>query len=172
MEIIDTITNFFDSPFFIITGGLTATLAVIGILGKMIFFMLGITPIMWRLAQGTMHGKIHIVADLAKFDEYKSKISDVKFINPSNLIHVRLNEINKVKDARFCVFDWDSASQHWDQVFSNMQPGVPIIIKSQPGGINEEKFKKINDISSVSVANMWNRFLSDLLMSFLTHNPK
>ncbi|MBT8606180.1 hypothetical protein G6677_06880 [Polynucleobacter paneuropaeus] len=61
--------DFFNHPFFVIFGGVSASMILLGLVYRIILWVLGITPIVIRLGVGLWRRKIAIIGS---FEAYQS----------------------------------------------------------------------------------------------------
>lgn len=72
----DQIANFYDHPIFVIVGGITVTIGVIGLTYKFFCWIFGITPIIFRLGIALWKRKVAIFATNETFTSLKTTLTD------------------------------------------------------------------------------------------------
>ena len=166
---INQITNFYNHPLFIIVGGLTVTLGVIGFLYKIICWIFGITPIIIRLGIALWKRKVAIFGSVEIFESIKSSLLDSKIFKEKNIVHIKSDNIDKAKDETIFLVDWETSGNQIEQIFSarnNHQ--TAIVIYAKPASIPQEKMSDIANRANTVVVNFRGRLLNDILTSLIT----
>lgn len=169
MNIINSISNFFNHPFFIIVGGLTVTFSILYFLYKIICIIFGITPIILRLGTALWKRKIAIFGSDEAFTNLKDSLVDSKVFKEKNIINIKSNNLDKAKDETIFIVDWESFGDDIEQVFScrgNHQ--TPIVIYAKPQTIPPTTMIDIGNRANTVVVNFRGRLLNDVLTSLIT----
>lgn len=163
-------TEFFNHPFFIIVGGLTVTLWVFSAIWGAICWVLGITPILFRLGMSLWRRKIVIFSDdLDTFDTLQKAIAYTKIFKGKNIIHIKSNDIDNAKGKTIFLVDWNTFGDKIERVFTARKNGqTPIIIYASPGSIPPDKMTDIANRAHTAVVNFRGRLLNDVLTSLMT----
>src|SRR3989344_6586239 len=166
---INQITNFYNHPLFIIVGGLTVTLGVIGFLYKIICWIFGITPIIIRLGIALWKRKVAIFGSVEIFESIKSSLLDSKIFKEKNIVHIKSDNIDKAKDETIFLVDWDTSGDKIEQIFSaRKNHQTAIVIYAKPASIPQEKMNDIANRANTVVVNFRGRLLNDILTSLIT----
>ena len=87
------ITNFYNHPLFIIVGGLTVTLGVLGFLYKVICWVFGITPLVFRLGVALWKRRVAIFGSAEAFESINTSLLDSNIFKKKNIIHISSDNI-------------------------------------------------------------------------------
>jgi hypothetical protein len=163
------ITNFYNHPLFIIVGGLTVTLGVIGFLYKVICWIFGITPIVIRLGIALWKRKVAIFGSVEVFESIKSSLLDSKIFKEKNIVHIKSDNIDKANDETIFLVDWETSGSQIEQIFSaRSNHQTAIVIYAKPASISQEKMSDIANRANTVVVNFRGRLLNDILTSLIT----
>lgn len=163
------ITNFYNHPLFIIVGGLTVTLGVIGFLYKVICWIFGITPIVIRLGIALWKRKVAIFGSVEVFESIKSSLLDSKIFKEKNIVHIKSDNIDKANDETIFLVDWETSGSQIEQIFSaRSNHQTAIVIYAKPASIPQEKMSDIANRANTVVVNFRGRLLNDILTSLIT----
>jgi hypothetical protein len=169
MPIIHFIQNFFNNPFFSIVGGLTTLLAVVCLLYKITCSVLGISPLVFRMGKALWRRKIAIIGNEQAYSSLKECISDSRIFHDKNIIHILLDNLDKVKEQSLLLVDWESSGDQVDQIFqSRKSHKTAVIIFAKAGSIPPEKMSEVANKSNTVVVNAKGRLLNDILTSLIT----
>jgi 5S rRNA maturation endonuclease (ribonuclease M5) len=163
------ITNFYNHPLFIIVGGLTVTLGVLGFLYKVICWIFGITPVVFRLGVALWKRRVAIFGSVEVYESIKASLLDSKIFKEQNVIHIKLDNIDKAKDETIFLVDWDTFGDKIEQIFSaRKNHQTAIVIYAKPASIPQEKMNDIANRANTVVVNFRGRLLNDILTSLIT----
>ncbi|HEV7347516.1 hypothetical protein [Telluribacter sp.] len=169
MDIIQLIINFFNHPVFIIVGGLTVVFAAIGIIYRIACITLGVTPLVFRIGKAIWRRKVAIIASAESYASLKDCITDTDIFKKDNVIHISLDNIDKVKEFTILLVDWETSSHHIDHIFiARKNHATAVIIFAKAGSIPHEKMGEIANKSNTVVVNFKGRLLNDILNSLIT----
>jgi hypothetical protein len=171
----ETIYNFFNHPFFIIIGGIFATLAIIGILLNLIFWILGITPLLWRLGYGRWFRKIAIVADDKYFNILRNDLVDSGIFRKNNISQISCQSLSKVKEHYLLLVHYQSfTEENIKEILANKVSKAGLIFyypefSPQDGmRIPDDMLKLINSKENTTIVNFRGRLLNDIITTFIT----
>jgi len=168
-SIIQQITSFYNHQLFIIVGGLTITLGVLGFIYKLICWIFGITPVVFRLGIALWKRRVAIFGSVEIFESLKSSLVDSKIFKEKNIVHIKLDNIDKAKRETIFLVDWETFGDKIEQVFSARQDHqTAIIIYAKPASIPQEKMTDIANRANTIVVNFRGRLLNDVLTSLIT----
>lgn len=163
------ITNFYNHPLFIIVGGLTVTLGVLGFLHKVVCWTFGITPVVFRLGIALWKRRVAIFGSVEVFGSIKDSLLDSKIFKEQNILHISLDNVDKAKDETIFLVDWETSGDKIEQIFSarkNHQTAV--VIYAKPASIPQDKMSDIANRANTVVVNFRGRLLNDVLTSLIT----
>ena len=106
------IIEFFVHPFFIILGGISATLLIIGLLLHFIFWILGITPLLWRLGYGRWVRNIAIVATTEAYNNLKKDLLDSGIFRAKKIYQITDKSLSDIKDHSLLLVDYQSFTKN------------------------------------------------------------
>jgi hypothetical protein len=163
------ITNFYNHPLFIIVGGLTVTLGVLGFLYKVICWIFGITPVVFRLGVALWKRRVAIFGSVEVYESIKASLLDSKIFKEQNVIHIKLDNIDKAKDETIFLVDWETFGDKIEQIFSaRKNHQTAIVIYAKPASIPQDKMNDIANRANTVVVNFRGRLLNDILTSLIT----
>jgi hypothetical protein len=168
-NILNQLAVFYNHPLFIIVGGLTVTLGVVGFLYKVICWIFGITPIILRLGIALWKRKVAIFGNVEIFESLKSSLVESKVFKEKNIVHIKADNIDRAKDETIFLVDWETFGEKIEAAFSarkNHQTAVVIFAK--PASIPQEKMNDIANRANTVVVNFRGRLLNDILTSLIT----
>jgi hypothetical protein len=161
--------DFFNHPFFVIFGGISASVVAFGFLCRAIFWMLGISPIVIRLGTALWRRRVAIIGSFEAYESLRSTIVDSGIFNSNKVIHIELGSIEKAKSESIFLVDWKSSCEKINDIFSarkNHQTAV--IIFASPGSIPPEQLLNVADRPNTVIVNFKGRLLNDILTCLLT----
>ncbi|MEK9132023.1 MAG: hypothetical protein AAB447_03880 [Patescibacteria group bacterium] len=165
----EQIINFFNHPFFIVVGGLTVCLAVLGIIYRIVCWFLGVTPILFRLGRALWGRKVAVFASADAYKSIEATLTDTGIFRQKNVTHIPLDNVDKAKDETVFLVHWETFSEQIERVFAargNHQ--TPIIIFAKPAIIPKETMEDIANRANTVVVNFRGRLLNDILTSLMT----
>lgn len=161
--------EFFNHPFFIIVGGITVIVSMVGILYGIITWVLGITPVVFRLGIALRKRKVAIFASNDSYNSLRNTLLDSKIFNANNIIPITDDNIDKAKDETIFLVDWKTFSSKIETVFSaRRNHQTTIVIYAEPASIPQEIMKDIANRANTVVVNFRGRLLNDILTSLIT----
>jgi len=165
----ETIINFFNHPFFIVIGGLTTILLVIGVFYKTFCWFWGITPVIFRLGIALWKREIAIFSSLEHFNSLKSCLTDSWIFKEKTIIHIEDKNIEKAKNKTVFLVDWESFWEKIEDIFNTRRDHqTPIIIYAKPQSIPHCKMDDIANRPNTIVVNFRGRLMNDILNSLIT----
>ena len=166
---IETIINFYNSPPFTVLGGVTATISILGLIYKIVFWFLGVTPVVFRLGIALWKREIAIFSSLANFEILKSSLIDSKIFKDKNIIHITKENVEKAKNKTVFLVDWDTFGENIETVFSARRDHqTAIVVYAKPQSIPYDKMNDIANRPNTVVVNFKGRLLNDILTSLIT----
>lgn len=169
MEYIKDTVDFFNHPFFIISGGISVTAVVLGATLKIASFFFGITPLAIRFGIAVTSRKIGIVGSTDRFLEIRTLLTDSKIFKEKNISHVSQIGADKIKALGLVIVDWESSQISIDSIFTARQSHqVAVIVLAKPGGLDKVTMTNIANRANTVVVNFLGRLLNDTVTSLLT----
>lgn len=169
-NIFNAITNFFNHPFFIVVGGLTTILMIVGFLYTTYLIIKGVFPVWYRLGIGLAKRKIAIFAS-GEFDGLKSMLVDSKIFEEDNIIQINKNDIKKAEKETIFLVHWKDYQEKIDEILTLKKDSTALIVYApqSEGRIEpQEKMDKINSHRNTVVVNFRGRLMNDILTSLIT----
>jgi hypothetical protein len=168
-NILNQIADFYNSPPFIIVGGVTATLLFIAFIYKLACWTFGITPIVFRLGIALWRRKVAIFGSVETFESLKMSLTDSNIFKKKNIIHISSDNIDKAKDKTIFLVDWETFGDKIEQIFSaRKNDQTAIVIYAKPASIPQEIMSDIANRANTVVVNFRGRLLNDILTSLIT----
>ena len=166
---INAIIIFFNHPFFIVVGGATVTIAIFGILYKVVCMVFGITPIVFRLGIALWRRRVAIFGSLSAYESLKASLVDSKVFKEKNILHITNDNLDKAKNETIFLIDWESYNKEIKNVFSlRKNHQTPIVIFAKPASIPQKAMFDIANRANTVVVNFRGRLLNDILTSLIT----
>jgi hypothetical protein len=169
MENIQPIIDFFNHPIFIVVGGFTVLVAIIGLIYRITSMILGLSPLIFRVGKALWRRKIAIIANSEAFSSLNETLSDSGIFKRKNIIHITPENIDKIKSYSIILVDWESCTDNIEKVFTARKSDMTaVIISANAGAIPRERMPQIANKSNTVVVNFKGRLLNDILNSLIT----
>lgn len=166
---IKNIIDFFNHPFFICVGGLTALLAVIGLLCTAFKVAQGLLPVWFRLGMGLAKRRIAILAE-DQSSALKDVLVDSHLFKAKNIILVGKDSLKKAESATILLVHWKPFASQIDQILHIKKDSDALIIYApqKEGFINDEDLAKLTAHRHTIIVNFRGRLLNDIYTSMIT----
>ena len=175
MDFIDQFINFFNHPFFIIFGGLSATLLILGIILNIIFWAFGIAPLLWRLGYGRWTRKIDIVANQSKYAQLSKDLIDSGVFRKKNVNSITDQSLSDIKESNLLLVHYQSFTEEEIKVIiANKKSKAGMIFyfpefSPQKGiSIPDEIRDLISNTQNTTLVNFRGRLLNDIVTTLIT----
>lgn len=172
---IQAILQFFDHPFFIIVGGLFTLAVVVGFLITFIFWILGITPLLWRLGLGRWMRKIAIAANDEFYNSLRIDLTTSGIFRESNIKPITKDHLSTIKNHSLVLVHYQSFDeQEISQMLNDKKSTAGMIFyfsefSPQEGKkIPDDMLKQINGKENTTVVNFRGRLLNDIITTLIT----
>lgn len=173
---IQMIVDFFNHPFFIIFGGITASLSVIGVLLSIVFWVLGIGPLLLRLGFGRWFRKISIASNPQEYNNLKNDLVDSGIFRKDNIEpQISSQSFSKISSSDLVLVHYQSFSEEeikkilsYKKHKSGMIFYFPEFSPREGKVIPDNIVKEINANSNTIIVNMRGRLLNDILTLLIT----
>lgn len=167
--------QFFNHPFFIVFGGITATIAIVVFLLNILFWILGIAPLLKRLGYGRWFRKIVIVANDDYYSSLKGDLVDSGIFRKKNILQINSQTISKVKDENLLLVHYQSFDETVIKtILANKKSNAGMIFyypgfspkdgKEIPNGLKEQ----ISNTENTTIVNFRGRLLNDIITTLIT----
>ncbi len=169
-----TLTEFFNYPFFVIFGGISTVLIITGFLYTIYLYSVGILPVLKRLGMGLAKREIAIFADTDNFSSLKNLLIDSKIFKKKNISHIDKDSLKKAENITLMLMHWKSFGDKIDKILDIKKDtdALIIYIPYEDGQIDKPNMKKINEHRNTIVVNLRGRLLNDILVSMITTSYK
>ncbi|MFH1909590.1 MAG: hypothetical protein ABIJ72_00115 [bacterium] len=171
----EQIVQFFSHPFFTIVGGVTVVIAVINLLLLIVFYFLGIAPILWRLGLGRWLRKIAIVANTEMYSSLKKDLVDSGIFRTKNISPISSQALSEVKDSDLLLVHYQSFTEdEIKTILANKKSKAgmvfyfPEFAPEEGRMISKEILKQINTRENTTVVNFRGRLLNDVITTLIT----
>jgi hypothetical protein len=163
------IIDFFNHPFFVIVGGITTMIAIIGFIYAIFFVIKGIFPVWYRLGMGLSKRKIAIFAE-QEFNNLKDILIDSQIFEAKNIIKIDKQSIKKAESITLLLVHWKSFENEIEDILKMKKDSDALIIYApqDEGFIDKTVLAKINLDRNVIIVNFRGRLLNDILTSMMT----
>lgn len=174
-KFIEVIYQFFNHPVFVIFGGISAILILLGVVFSFISWLLGITPLLWRLGYGRWLRKIAIVAKNEVFNQLKKDLVDSGVFRESNISQISSQSLAEIKDRDLLLVHYQSFSQaEIKTILANKKSKAGMVFyypefsNKKGKKISDEMFKQISSKENTTVVNFRGRLLNDIITTLIT----
>ena len=175
MNIFTQLFQFFDHPFFVIFGGISATIIIVGVVLNFIFFILGITPLLWRLGSGRWLRKIGIVANDEHYNILRCDLVDSGIFRENNVFPISKDHLSKIKEHSLLLVHYQSFTEaEILQMLNDKRSKSGMIIyfpefnPSEGKKIPDSLIQAIGKKENTSVVNFRGRLLNDIITTLIT----
>lgn len=169
--IMKTIINFFNHPFFIIVGGISTILIIVGFCYTVFLAIKGVFPVWYRLGMGLSKRKIAIFASM-EFESLKSMLVDSKIFEEKNILQINNNDLKKAENVTLFLVYWKEFENKIDEILSIKKDSTALVIyapqKTKEDRISDADMDKINSHRNAIVVNFRGRLLNDILICLIT----
>lgn len=171
----NAIFNFFDHPFFTFIGFLSTIIAVGGLLIVFAFWVLGITPLLWRLGLGRWRRKIAIAAGDEMYNSLQTDLITSGIFRKSNISQISKDHLSKIRDHSLVLIHYQSFTE--DQIrqmlndkksSSGMVIYFPEFNPSEGNQIPASMVQAIGKKENTLVVNFRGRLLNDIITTMIT----
>lgn len=170
-----SIYQFFNHPVFVIFGGITAIVVLVGVVINFIFWILGIAPLLWRLGFGRWTRKIVIVAKDEVYNQLKKDLEDSGVFRESNISQISSKSLAEIKDRDLLLVHYQSFSkEEINTILANKKSKAGMVFyypefsNKKGKKISDEMFKKISSKENTTVVNFRGRLLNDIITTLIT----
>ena len=161
--------NFFNHPFFWVTGGITTIFLVLGLLYKIICGALGISPVVFRLGIALWKRDIAIFSVSDRFDDLESILIRSKLFKKKNINKISKDNIIQAKENTIFLVDYEEFKEKIGEILNTrLDDQTPIIIYAKPKDIDDVIMKDIESRHNILVVNFKGRLLNDILTLMIT----
>jgi hypothetical protein len=164
---------FFNHPVFTIIGTLTTLLSMLAILYVFICWIIGITPVVFRIGISLWKREIAVFSSEEQFKIIRDMLVDSKIFSVKNIICINQENIEKAKNITVFLVEWETFNNRIDEIFMcRPTHQTPIVIYAKPGSIPQDKMSDIANRTNTIVVNFKGRLLNDILVSMVTSSYK
>lgn len=175
MNFLINIYQLFDHPFFIVVGGLFTIAAITVPLLTFAFWVLGITPLLWRLGLGRWMRKISVVANNEVYSDLKKDLVDSGIFRDKNISQISSQSLAEIKDCDLLLVHYQSFNeQEIKTILTNKKSRAGMVFyfpefSPQKGKkIPDEMLKQITTKENTTVVNFRGRLLNDIITTLIT----
>lgn len=177
---LESIYQFFNHPFFIIFGGISATMIILGVVLNFIFWILGIAPLLLRLGYGRWLRKIAIVAKPEIYSNLKKDLVDSRIFREGNISSAITNQsLSDIKNHDLLLVHYQSFTEdEIKTILGNKKSNAGMIFyypefspqdgKSIPNEIRDQ----ISNCPNTTIVNFRGRLLNDIITTLITTSYK
>ncbi|MCK9289973.1 MAG: hypothetical protein PHP37_04415 [Patescibacteria group bacterium] len=167
--------QFFNHPFFSIIGGLFALVAIGSILITFIFWVLGISPLLWRLGLGRWKRKIAIAASNDVYDSLKDDLVESGIFREKNVLHISKVNLAKIKDHYLILVHYRSFSEEEIKAMLSDKKSIAGMIfyyqdfdPAKGEKVPDNITKLIGSKENTTIVNFRGRLLNDIVTTLIT----
>ncbi|MCC5014867.1 hypothetical protein [Legionella sp. 31fI33] len=169
---IDSLVNFFNSPFIIIIGGISVILMIGGFLFSLYSVIKGVLPVWIRLGFGLSKSKIAIFS-VNEFDDLRDMIVDSKIFKEKNINQITKNNLKKAEKHAVYLVHWQDFQEQMIEILNIKKDATALIIYApqSEGRIEDQALlNRINQERNSVIVNFRGRLMNDILTSLITVN--
>ncbi len=160
---------FFNHPFFTVIGSLTTILAILTAIYALVCWIIGITPVVFRIGYALWKREIAVFSSQEQFNVIKTMLLDSKIFSEKNIVNINKGNIEKAKKFTIFLIEWETFSDKINEIFmSRVSEQTSIVIYAKPGSIPQNQMADIANRTNVIVVNFKGRLLNDILISMIT----
>lgn len=170
-----SIYQFFNTPFFVIFGGITATVVLLGFVLNFVFWVLGVWPLLWRLGFGRWVRKIAIIANTEVYNQLKKDLVDSGIFRENNISQIPTQSLAEVKDRDLLLVHYQSFSEEQIKTIlgnkksrAGMVFYYPEFSSSNGKRIPDDMLKQISNKENTTLVNFRGRLLNDIITTLIT----
>lgn len=171
----EAVYQIFNNPFFVIVGGLFTLVSILAILTTIVFWILGISPLLWRLGFGRWTRKIAIVAGSEIYSSLEKDLIESGIFRKGNISQVDNRSLSDVKEHSLLLVHYQSFSEKEIETILNYKTSISGMIfyfpsfSSKKGEfIPNEMRDKISNTPNTTIVNFRGRLLNDLITTLIT----
>jgi len=165
----ECLTSFFDSKFFIIFGGISTIIVIVGVLYTLWLIVRGVVPVLYRLGLGLSKRDIAIVS-ADQFTSLRDLLLDSKLFQAKNLHQVHIRDIQKAAKMTVIIAHWDHIKDDLESVLQVKRDQDALIVYAPQGEgtLNAESLDAINKHRSTILVNFRGRLMNDVVSSMIS----
>lgn len=169
-----SIIDFFDSPFFIVVGGISTLVTVLTFLYGIYLFAKGIFPVWLRLGMGLSNRKIAVFAENDEYTSLKGILVESGIFQDGNILKVHKGELKSAEKYSLFLMYWKDFQADIDEILRMKKNSTALIVYApqRDGFIDKPIMEKINEQRNTIIVNFKGRLINDLLMSMITTGYK
>lgn len=156
-----------------IVGTLTTLIAVIAFLVAAISWLLGISPLLYRLGFGRWSRKISVLAASDSFASIRNDLVSSGVFREKNIEQITNKSIAKVSDSNLLLVDYGSfTDKEMRTIISNKKSGAGMVVYfpdfSPTNHVPDDVMKLINNEPHSVLVNFRGRLINDILITLLS----
>lgn len=173
MGFINTIIDIFNSPFFVLIGGLSTVAMIFTFVYVAYLVIKGVLPVWYRLGIGLSKRKIAILAS-SEYSSLKSMLVDSKIFDKDNIFQINKNDLKKIEDENFLLVHWKEFQDKIKEILNLKKDATALIVYApqDEGRIDQQTLDEINTHRNTIVVNLRGRLLNDIVVSLITSGYK
>jgi len=165
--------HFFNPPFFVIVGGLTTLIVIVGFVVTAFLVIKGVLSVWYRLGIGLSKRKIAIFAK-DEFDNLKNLLIDSGLFKEKNIVKIDKSSLRKAENISLLLVHYKPFENEIDNILDIKRDQYALIIYApkEEGDIKKEILQKINLHRNTIIVNFRGRLLNDIFISMITTSYK
>jgi len=170
---LNTVINFFDHPFFILLGGLSAIMLLVSTVWTLWLVLKGVVPVWYRLGMALSTNKIAIFAGADEFSDLRSALVASKMFKRKNISRIGPKSIGSAESKDLFVLHWTCFKDHLDHVLKIKKDSVGLVVyapqeNGDGGRVDKASLEKMSHHRNVTLVNFRGRLLQDVFVSMIT----
>ena len=167
MEVMEDLVLFFDHPFFIVLGGLTAVVSIVTGLYGVYMILCGVVPVWIRLGRGLANKKIAVYAE-NDFVDLRDLLLDSGLFKSKNIEQITSASLKKGERHTMMLVNFEEFSDKIKEILLYKKDSDSLIIYAPKTRIEQMIMEEINSNRNSIVVNFKGRLLNDILTSMIT----
>lgn len=156
-----------------IVGLITTAVAVLAFFAAVISWILGISPLLYRLGLGRWRRKITVLADSNNYASLRDDLVSSGVFRSKNIDHVTDKSLAKVKDSNLLLVDYGSFSdKNMKTIIKNKKSSAGMIVYfpdfSPTNRVPDDVMKLINNEPHSVLVSFRGRLINDILITLLS----
>lgn len=164
-----TFTNLFAHPVFVVVSGISTLIVILGIGVSIVFWVRGALPVLYRLGMGLSKRRIAVFAD-EQYESLKDMLIDSKIFKRSNIIRINKDDLKKAEPVTLLLVHYKPFVEEMERILSLKGDSHALIVYApQNEGRIEDKLRdQINGERNSILVNFRGRLMNDILGCMMT----
>ncbi|MBJ2126305.1 hypothetical protein [Flavobacterium sp. IB48] len=160
--------NFFNHPFFVIVGGISTVVAIVGFGYGILTIIRGVLPVWIRLGKGLSNKKIAVYAE-SEFDDFKNLLIDSGLFKEKNIEKITKSSLSKGETHTMMLVNFNEFADRIEDILRFKKDSDALIVYVSNGvRVPQNTMDGINNHRNSIVVTFRGRLLNDIVTSLIT----